>query len=193
MTSFLDDRRRGAEEAFFARQNEQLRVGLRKSDQVAANSAELAAASGLRNSLVLDSLTELNVGPEGAAALSLTPLVAVAWADGDVSPKERTALLAAARDAGLAETDASYRLFASWLDAPPSAALMSRWKDYATTLLQGMSPEAAAAFRQEILDRARAIAASAGGLLGFGGVSEAERAVLAEIEAALRLSTERRP
>ncbi len=70
---------------------------------------------------------------------------------------------------------------------------MSRWKDYATTLLQGMSPEAAAAFRQEILDRARAIAASAGGLLGFGGVSEAERAVLAEIEAALRLSTERRP
>ncbi len=89
MTSFLDDRRRGAEEAFFARQNEQLRVGLRKSDQVAANSAELAAASGLRNSLVLDSLTELNVGPEGAAALSLTPLVAVAWADGDVSPKER--------------------------------------------------------------------------------------------------------
>jgi tellurite resistance protein len=186
MTDFLDDRRRGAEEAFFARQNEQLRVRLRASDKTGANAAELAAASGLRNSAVLDGLAALNVGPEGAAALSLTPLVAVAWADGDVSAKERAALLAAARNAGFAETDASYKLFAGWLDGPPPAALMSRWKDYATTLLGGMTPEAAEAFCHEILERARAIAASAGGVLGFGSVSDAEKAVLAEIESTLK-------
>jgi hypothetical protein len=185
MSGFLDDRRRGVEEAFFARQNEQLRVQLRATGHGPSSRDDLAAASGLRDSRVLDGLAALNVGAEGAAALSLTPLVAVAWADGELSEKERDALLAAARQAGLAETDTGYRLFASWLDDPPPAMLMARWKDYATTLLAGMPADAASAFREEVLGRARAIAAAAGGFLGFGSISDAEQAVLSEVEATL--------
>ena len=182
MTTFLDDRRRGAEEAFFAKQNEQLRVGLRAG---APGRDQLAAASGLQNEAVLDSLVRQNVGAEGAAALSLIPLVAVAWADGEVSPKEREALLGAARQAGLAETEPGYKLFEGWLDDHPPASLLPRWRDYASALAADMTPAAAASFRTEVLDRARKVASAAGGFLGIGAISEAEEAVLAEIEQTL--------
>lgn len=184
--TLLDDRRRGAEEAFFAKQNESLRVQLRASDGPGVTRDQLSAASGLRSDTVLDSLVEQNVGAEGAAALSLIPLVAVAWADGEVSPKEREALLSAARQAGLAEGGASYKLFAGWLDDHPPAALVARWKDYAGALLAKMEPEAADAFREEVLDRARAVAAAAGGFLGIGRVSAAEEAVLRDLDGTLR-------
>ena len=184
--SILDDRRRGAEEAFFAKQNEQLRVQIRSAGAPGATRDELSAASGLQSDTVLDNLVELNVGAEGAAALSLIPLVAVAWADGEVSPKEREALLSAARQAGLDETGASYKLFAGWLDDHPPAALMARWKDYARALIAGMEPQAAEAFRREILDRARAVAAAAGGFMGIGRISAAEDAVLRELAGTLQ-------
>lgn len=182
MTTLLDDRRRGAEEAFFAKQNEQLRVGLRAAE---SGRDELSAASGLQSEAVLDTLIRQNIGAEGAAALSLIPLVAVAWADGEVSPKEREALLGAAKQAGLAEAEPGYKLFATWLDDHPPASLLPRWKDYASALAADMTPEAAASFRTEVMDRARKVASAAGGFLGMGAISEAEEAVLDQIEQTL--------
>ncbi len=129
--SFLDDRRRGAEEAFFAKQNELLRVQMRASSTSDATHQDLKAASGLTNDAVLATLKALNVGPEGAAAVSLIPLVAVAWADGEVSGPERDALLKAAAQAGLEENSPGYQVFSSWLAEAPPSRLMARWKDYA--------------------------------------------------------------
>ena len=185
MSGFLDDRRRGAEEAFFAKQNEQLRVELRGGQQLETSRDGLSAASGLRDERVLDGLTALNVGVEGAAVLALTPLVAVAWADGEVTEKEREALLAAARDAGMSEGDPGYKLFAGWLDNHPPASLMTRWKEFAASLLADMPADTAAAFRDEVLERSQRIATAAGGFLGFGSVSDAEEALLNEIRATL--------
>lgn len=186
-TTLLDDRRRGAEEAFFAKHNETLRVELRGAGGPPATKDELAAASGIGSDAVLDALVDLNVGAEGAAALSLIPLVVVAWADGEVSPKEREALLAAARDAGLDHGGSGYRLFAGWLDDHPPASLIARWKDYVAALRSDMEPQAHDAFRREIGEKARAVAAAAGGFLGMGRISAAEEAALADIEASLRV------
>ena len=183
--SILDDRRRGAEEAFFAKQNEALRVQLRATGPAETARTQVAAASGIRDGAVLAALESLNVGPEGAAALSLIPLVAVAWADGDVSSAERDALLSAATDAGLAKDSPAYGLFAGWLDTKPSGLLLSRWEDYAASMSASMAVGERAAFRAELLDRARAVATAAGGFLGFGRVSASEEAVLGRIEAAL--------
>lgn len=184
--TFLDDRRRGAEEAFFARQNEQLRVQLRPAGAADATRADLAAASGLQDEAVLEGLMQLKVGAEGAAALSLIPLVAVAWADGEVTAGEREALLAAARQAGLAESSQSYHLFAGWLDDHPPASLLSKWKEYVAAVLSGLAPEAAEKIRVEILTRARTVAEAGGGFLGIGRVSAAEDATLQEIEQSLQ-------
>lgn len=184
--TFLNDRRRGAEEAFFAKHNEALRVELQAVSATPATKSELAAASGIGSDAVLGALVDLNVGAEGAAALSLIPLVVVAWADGEVSPKEREALLAAARDAGLEAGGAGYRLFAGWLDDAPPASLFKRWKDYAGALISDMDPSTREAFLLEIDQKARAVAAAAGGFLRMGRISKAEEAVLAEVAASLR-------
>ena len=184
-TDFLTERRRGAEEAFFAKQNEALRVQLKQVDTSDADPQVLRKASGITDTGVLDTLVGLNVGPEGAAALSLIPLVTVAWADGELDWKERDALLAAAEQAGLDRDGAGFQTFKTWLDEEPGPALLERWKDFATALAADMAPVARAAFREEILGKARTVAAAAGGFLGIGRVSTAEEAVLRDLEKSL--------
>ena len=183
-SDFLSDRRRGAEEAFFARQNELLRIQLRGSGAPETRE-DLTAASGIADDAVLDVLLHHNIGREGAAALALVPMVAVAWADGDIGEDEETALLRAAEHAGLARDSAAYRLFAGWLKDEPSASLMERWEGYAHDLMAAMNPPTRRAFREDVLGRAQLIAEAAGGFLGIGSVSAAEQAVLSELKRTL--------
>jgi tellurite resistance protein len=184
-SDFLTDRRRSVEEAFFAKQNEALRVQLRTGQGSETPAAALRDASGIGDAVVLDTLVRLDVGPEGAAVLALVPLVAVAWADGDLDWKEREALLTAAENAGLDPSGTSYALFETWLDHQPPASLLGQWKDFVRSLQPSMTGEARAAMTREILGKARAVAEAAGGFLGLGRVSNAEEAVLADLERTL--------
>src|SRR5438105_8011251 len=88
------DRRKALEEAFFAKQNERVKQQLRAKQEGQARREALAAASGIRDEGVLDQLVALGLGAETLAALSLVPLVEVAWADGTIDAKERAAILA---------------------------------------------------------------------------------------------------
>jgi uncharacterized membrane protein YebE (DUF533 family) len=65
----------------------------------------LAAASGITDDAVLDRLAAFNLGADTLAALSVAPLVVVAWADGGIDDKERSAVLAGAAEAGLGRQD----------------------------------------------------------------------------------------
>ena len=49
---------------------------------------------------VLEKLANFGMDASTLAALSLAPLVLVAWADGEVDAKERDAVLAAAAEVG---------------------------------------------------------------------------------------------
>ena len=98
----LDDRRRALEEAFFAKQDAVLRKKLAEPAELRAKKDAYSAVSGITDEAVLDALAKLDVTPETLAALSLVPLVAVAWADGSIDAKERAAVLRAAGDTGLA-------------------------------------------------------------------------------------------
>jgi len=49
----------------------------------------------------LDSLIASGISPDTIAAVSLIPLVAVAWADKKLEAKERDAILNAATEAGI--------------------------------------------------------------------------------------------
>jgi hypothetical protein len=182
---FLGDRRVALEEAFFAKQSEELRRRLRDMDQARRNKEALSAASGITDDAVLGKLAALNIGSDTLAALSLVPLVAVAWADGSIDEKERSVAFSKAAEMGLDKEGIGHQLFKQWLADPPSAALLATWKDYIGALSAAMSPEAVVALRQELLDRARAVADAAGGILGLVmRVSPAEENVLKELEQA---------
>lgn len=182
---FLDDRRTGLEEAFFAKQNEMLRQRLRQADEDKAKREALAAASGINDPAVLDSLGKLGIGAETLAALSLVPVVAVAWADGSIDERERSAILQAAEGAGVGKGGTAYPILEGWLRERPPPAVLDAWKGYVRALSGTLDSGARDKLKADLLGRARTVAEATGGFMGLGHrVSAAERAALDELERA---------
>ena len=182
---FLGDRRKSLEDEFFSKENQRLLDALRKKEAAEARKDALSAASGIDNADVLDQLDQHDIEPQTVAALAVVPLVVVAWADGQLEEKERLAVIAGAEAAGIQVGSPSHVLLGSWLEQPPADRLLEVWKDYVAALCKTLDRSAAQVLKKDILDRARGVAAAAGGFLGFGSkVSDVERAVLDELEAA---------
>ena len=139
----------------------------------------LAEASGVTDLALLDRLAGLGIRAETLAALTLVPLIEVAWADGHMDPKERDAILDAARQTGLDEEAPSYRLLRIWTHDRPAPALASAWSDFVQAVGSELAAEERVRFEARILGHARAVAEAARGILGLGPrVSKSEEAVL---------------
>jgi hypothetical protein len=177
---FLGDRRAALEEAFFAKKDRELLQRLQELDKMRQTKEGLSAASGITDESVLERLAALNIDSDMLAALSIVPLVAVAWADGSISDSERRSAFSKAAEMGLSKQDISHRLFERWLAKPPPPELLALWKDYVKAL-----GERKHVLKQRVLPRARTVAEAAGGFLGIGGkVSHAEECILKELEQA---------
>jgi hypothetical protein len=133
---------------------------------------------------VLDRLVELGLRANTIAALSLVPLIAVAWADGEIQDNERTAILQGAHGKGLEEGTDGYELLQTWLKARPKDELFEAWEAYIKALAGQLNEEQNRLLKNQIVGFAKMVANSAGGLLGFGKVSSAEEKALQRIEAA---------
>jgi hypothetical protein len=178
----LKDRKDALENEFFARQNAKAREAFRAKIEEQESRDALAAALGISESDVLDSLVQVGITAETLAALAMIPLVAVAWADGKLDDAEREALERAADEANV--TDDHRALLGEWLSAAPDASLLDAWKQYAETLAREMDTAACNALCTRIVGGAREVAESAGGFLGIGNkISASEADVLAELEA----------
>jgi hypothetical protein len=181
----LGDRGKALEEAFFARQGEEWRRQQREAAESQTRKQALSSASGITDDALLDKLEKLRLDAATLAALTMVPLVVVAWADGQLDDKERAALLAAAAEAGIDREGASYRSLTGWLAAPPSPNLLDAWTGYVRATSADLAPEARHALKADILSRATKVAEAAGGFLGLGRkVSSAEEAVLQKLERA---------
>jgi hypothetical protein len=182
---FLADRKKALEESFFAKENARLveRLKAKKDKSVARDG--LRRISGVKDTELLDKLVELEIGPDTWAAVSLLPLVEVAWADGQMEEKERRAILSSAEADGVAAGTPSFDLLQGWLERRPDARLIEVWGEYIVGVCAHLGASERAAFKREILGRARAIAEAAGGLLGMGNkISDHEANVLTELEKA---------
>jgi hypothetical protein len=180
---FLGERKKALENEFFAKENAKLLEKLRAEKEKLAAKEALAEASNLRDEQLLDRMVELDIGADTWTAVSLIPLVEVAWADGTLAAKERKAILEAAADTGVLPGKASYGLLESWLASRPGPEMLQLWGEYVVAIAERLDPEGKAILKAEILGRARAVAEAAGGLLGFGNrISPAEQAVLDRLE-----------
>ncbi|MBW3597407.1 MAG: hypothetical protein KY475_09040 [Planctomycetes bacterium] len=181
---FLGDRRRALEESFFAKQNQQLLDELRKEVKAEESRKMLCSASGIQDEAVLDRLAGAGIDAQTFAALTLAPLVEVAWAEGGVAEKERAAVLRAAEESGVAQDSPAHRLLENWLSEKPGPQLLATWKEYVAALQKSVDPQTFQSLRDTILDRAESVAQAAGGFLGVASVSSKEKAVLAELHRA---------
>ncbi len=182
--SGFESRRRALENEFFRRVDERLAAELRAKMTEEEQRATLANVCGVKDPQVIDALIKSKINAETLAALTMVPLVRVAWADRQMDPKEKAAILKAADESRCPAGSPGHILLESWLNAPPSAALFDTWKEFVRELKQTAKPSHFEALHAGVVRNARDVARAAGGLLGFHAVSDKEEAVLAEIEQA---------
>jgi hypothetical protein len=179
---FLGDRKQALEESFFARENAKLleRLKARKGSGPAKNA--LAQISGIESDQVLQKLCELGVEADTWAAVSIAPLVEVAWADGKIEDSERQAVLAAAEANEIPNGSPSYQLLESWLQHRPDGRLLEVWGEFIVGLCSELAQAERSALQAQILGRARSVAEAAGGFLGMGRkISPEEEIILTEL------------
>jgi hypothetical protein len=178
----LRDRGRSLEEEFFRREDQRLMARLNELKAAETARDALAAATGITKPAVLEKLMELGIRAETVAALSLVPLVEVAWADGSLDAKERGAVI---EHAGVAAGSSERAMLEAWLDRRPDPKLLTAWTHLVQGLCDHLAPEEATRLQKGLLARAAAVAAASGGLFGVGSkVSRSEAAMLTQLEAA---------
>ena len=146
----------------------------------------------MRDGKAIQHLLALDISDESLAALSLIPLVEVAWADGSIDRKEKDAIVTAARNLAPAHDTATCELLDHWLTHRPDGVVLEAWHRYVGAYTQTLGAIARDAFKQQLLYAARTVAESAGGVLGRGNrVSKLERLVLEDLCLAMPHATDR--
>jgi hypothetical protein len=143
--------------------------------------SKVAHVTGIVEDHVLSSLVQAGVRADTLAAVTLVPLVEIAWCDGDVAPEERDAVLNAAVANGIHPDSTAYALLKRWLDERPNPRIIEAWKEYVHELARVTPKKTIAAMKKNMLDRAHRVAAAAGGFLGLSTVSKHEHAKIDEL------------
>lgn len=185
--SGIEDRGRALEEAFFKKQHAAQLEKLRRKQEHEETRRALVEASGIDDADLIDRLVSMGIHAETLAALTLIPLVEVAWADGHVDERERKAILQGAESSKIEPGSPSHELLLIWTQDRPAPEMMTSWKDYIRALCAELSAEQKQHLEERIVGRARAVAEAAGGFLGLGSkVSAAEEGVLQDLQQAFR-------
>jgi hypothetical protein len=170
------------EDAFFAKENARLLQQMRERARQQERRAAMREVVRVDDDALIDRLIELGLEPGTVLALQLVPLAAVAWADGEIEPRERDAVLKAAAAQGVTSDSVAGQMLGNWLVQKPGAELVDAWKRHIQALWPQLSTSERDEIRKSALDRARSVAEAAGGFLGLTSkVSPQEKAVLDEL------------
>ena len=185
MKKTLEDRRKALENQFFEKENQRLLADFKARQNETDDRAALARRCGLPAGPLVDRLMDLGVRAESLTALIVVPLVAVAWADQNVSEPERSAVLRQAEEFGIVPDTPAHSLLESWLTRRPGAALLEAWHEYLKELSDQLDAPDPERLAEHLVEAARSVASADGGFFGIGPkTSGDERAVLAQIASA---------
>ena len=173
---------RKLEDEFFAKENARLLQQMRERAKQQERRAAMREVVRVNDDALIDHLIELGLEPETVLALQLVPLAAIAWADGQIEPRERDAVLKAAAAHGVTPESVAGRMLDSWLMQQPGVELVDAWKRQMRALWPSLSPKERDEIRGSALERARSVAEATGGFLGLTSrISPQEKAVLDEL------------
>jgi len=181
-TESLRQREIALENEFFFRVDQRLLADIRADFERMATKAALQAASGINDNRLLDELLSTKVTPLTLSAVSLIPVVLIAWADGQVDAKEREAILKVAMEEGVNNASPALNLLESWLDHQPSPELAASWWHYITYVCHSLTTEARSVWLNHLIDQAKVVAKASGGFLGIGAISAEERRIIESLE-----------
>jgi hypothetical protein len=171
---------RELENRFFFEENKILQEQYARLKQEMESAEALSKVSGITNQAILKELIAHNIRPETLAAISLVPIIEVAWADGTIDKKEEKAILEAMTARGM---DDDRTIVQEWLHKKPDAKCMALWKTYMRGLSQEISGTTMRDLENDMLLHARGVAEASGKIVGlFSPISADERAMLTNIE-----------
>lgn len=190
-TKPLAERERALEEAFFRAESARLLRAMRERETRQARFEALSRVLGSRDPSIIDPLLDLGLREENVTALTMAPLVCVAWAERSIGDDERRTLLAAESALGIPPTSEAGRLLSVWLAHRPHPRLLDAWAAYVAELGCVLSAEDRDRLRRDIVSWSWKVARTLEKTMLRGGApSRAERAVLERIEDALHFDGE---
>lgn len=175
------ERGRALEEEYFRRKEQELIAKMREKAAAETARQALGAKTGVADTQLLADLQELGYTADTISLLHVVPLVQMAWAEGHVSMRERDLILEAARARGIESGTAADRLLQQWLTARPSDELFTTTLRAIAAMLQSRPDAEREASQKDLVSYLSSIASASGGVLGWGAVSDEERAVLARV------------
>ncbi len=174
-------REQAFEAVYFAKVDAELIEQIRKRKDHELDRALLARSTGISDEGLLEKILATGVTASTLEALSLAPLICVAWGNGSLDEAEREAALNAAVSEGLEKGTPGYQLYEAWLSHKPDESLMNTWRQYMSVLMEYLDESGCEQVRSDLNERAERIARASGGVLGIGSISKEEREVLSEI------------
>jgi hypothetical protein len=182
----FERRRRAFEAEYFSRKDTELIDKLKAVFHRRIDKQSIREATGVTDEELLDRLVELNLDGELMAAFNLTPLVEIAWADGEVNDGERRAVLSAAEQHGVHRGSKAYAMLETRLRDGPSKDARKIWFHYAEELRKTLDPRQLEEFRADLVEACRRVAETSGGLLSLAfRVSKTEQTVIDAVKRAL--------
>src|SRR4029453_11668274 len=176
------DRRRALEDSFFRERDQFLLEKLRLELEAVEEHRTLAHVSGIMDDKVLMNFVKAGVRAETLAAVTLIPLVEVAWADGSGSEDERAAVFKAAGENGIRDGSAGYELLNHWLKERPDVRIIATWKEYVAALAKAMPADAMLVLRERLIGRLRKVAEATWSFMGLGRkISKVDQADIDEL------------
>jgi hypothetical protein len=183
------ERGRSFEEEYFRKHEAKLIAKLRERGRLEEISEALALKLQIDSPGLLSRIMALGVTVETGPAFLLAPLVQVAWAEGAVTDRERATVLRLTKERGIEPTSPAYAQLEAWLSQRPVDALFDAAIEAIKSGLSVLTPEERADRIRRIVDACRQVADASGGLsrlVGLGGVSNEEEALLDGMVARLR-------
>ena len=144
---------------------------------------DIGAVMVLADLELCDRLIRIGVTGSAGAALTLVPVISVAWADGKIQDP-RAARHRRRRQRVRFSQPECRQLLEYWLGVRPSPNMMMAWVGYVRALARVMSAGDHDELRDSLVNLSQGVAAAAGGIAGFGKVSSSEQKVLDQIHAA---------
>ncbi len=147
-----------------------------------ADDEAMRRACGSADDRIIKTLVGEGIRPQTMFAVSMVPLIEVAWADGEVQDKERNALLTGSVEHGFHPEQIKYQIVEAWLNQQPPAALFSTWVDYISALDERLFARERKQLMSLLVDQTQAIAKAAGGFLGLRSICEREERVIEKLQ-----------
>ena len=181
-TDALHRRGEALENEYFQRVDRILLRQIRLEEERRDELRKLAKSAGLQDEDVVQHLLDAGIDASNVAALTLTPLIFVAWASGTVTTEQRRGVISVALRRGVNSNPTAFQLLEQWLHRPPRRELWNTWVEYAIAVHQRLPNATAEKLKDRLLNQAKQVAMASGGFLGIGTISAAEQRVIDEIK-----------